>query len=166
MSCSQCGKPLMDGASFCADCGAKQGSVAVAVDPNPPAVAMKACPFCGERILAAAIKCRFCSSELNKPNSGGVSVQGPAVSATQPTIIVQNVQSNPTPGLANVVVREVKNPGVAFLLSLIFPGGGQFYNGHAGKGIIVLLTFWLVVPYLWSLFDAYNSANRINRVGF
>lgn len=59
-----------------------------------------------------------------------------------------------------------KNPGIALLLSLIFPGGGQFYNGHAGKGILVLLTFWLILPYVWSLFDAYSCANRINRVGF
>jgi len=48
---------------------------------------------------------------------------------------------------------------------VVFPGGGQFYNGEAGKGILVLFTFWLFIPYVWSLFDAYNSAQRINRTG-
>jgi len=61
--------------------------------------------------------------------------------------------------------REVKNPGLALVLSIIFPGGGQFYNGHAGKGILVFLTCWLFIPYIWSWFDAYNCAKRINRVG-
>lgn len=28
-----------------------------------------------------------------------------------------------------------KSPALAFVLSLIFPGGGQFYNGDVGKGI-------------------------------
>ena len=76
--------------------------------------------------------------------------------------MIQNVQSQAGPPMA----RDYKNPGVALLLSIIFPGGGQFYNGHAGKGIIVLFTFWTIIPYIWSLFDAYSCAKRINRVGF
>ena len=31
--------------------------------------------------------------------------------------------------------RERKSPELAFVLSLIFPGGGQFYNGDVSKGI-------------------------------
>lgn len=31
-----------------------------------------------------------------------------------------------------------KQPGLAFALSLFFPGGGQFYNGEASKGAIML----------------------------
>ncbi len=82
-----------------------------------------------------------------------------------PSIVIQNVQATQAPPI--VRHTEYKNPGVALLLSLIFPGGGQFYNGHAGKGIFVLLTFWAVgITYIWSLFDAYASAQRINRVGF
>ena len=78
-----------------------------------------------------------------------------------PSIIIQNVQAQAA------FPHVVKNPGVALLLSFIFPGGGQFYNGHAGKGILVLLTFWIFgITYVWSLFDAYSSAQLINRVGF
>ena len=31
--------------------------------------------------------------------------------------------------------KERKSPELAFVLSLIFPGGGQFYNGDVSKGI-------------------------------
>ncbi|HEV3037873.1 MAG TPA: TM2 domain-containing protein [Candidatus Angelobacter sp.] len=117
--------------------------------------------------MAAAIKCKHCQTILTAPSGNAVlspaGVQGPIVhgAAAQPTIVIQNVQQQATPHA--VLYREIKNPGVALLLSFIFPGGGQFYNGHAGKGIIVLLTFWIFgITYLWSLFDAYTSAKRIN----
>jgi TM2 domain-containing membrane protein YozV len=84
-----------------------------------------------------------------------------------PSIIIQNVQAHQAAPVPAYVPHVVKNPGVALLLSIIFPGGGQFYNGHAGKGILVLFTFWIFgITYIWSLFDAYSSAQRINRVGF
>jgi hypothetical protein len=93
-------------------------------------------------------------------------VQGPQVpsgAGSQPTIVIQNVQTQqgPLPGM----YREIKNPGVALLLAIIFPGAGQFYNGHFGKGLFVLFTCWLVLPYLWSWYDAYSCAKRINRYG-
>ena len=121
--------------------------------------------------MATAVRCKHCQANLaaaapGTPQPQGISLQGPTITGgqpNQPTIVIQNVQAQQ--GHQPAVYREIKNPTVALLLSLIFPGGGQFYNGEAGKGILVLLTFWLVIPYLWSLFDAYNSANRINRTG-
>jgi TM2 domain-containing membrane protein YozV len=85
--------------------------------------------------------------------------------AAAPSIIIQNVQATQAPVAAHPGIY--KNPGIAFALSLIFPGGGQFYNGHVGKGIFVLVTFWAFgITYIWSLFDAPLSAQRINRLGF
>jgi hypothetical protein len=117
--------------------------------------------------MQAAIRCRHCSSDLTAPRQqqGGIIVTGPPAGTAQPSIVIQNVQASQPPPPA-FVPREIKNPGIAMLLSVIFPGGGQFYNGHAGKGILILLTFWLVIPWIWGIFDAYSSANRINRVGF
>jgi hypothetical protein len=180
MFCSQCGANVSDG-MFCNKCGtqlAPGGMVGSAAGFPPYMQAAptptKPCPFCGEQILSAAVKCRFCSSALNmpyQPGAGGVVVHGPPMSGTQPSIVIQNVQSHPGPyvpvqGPYGPVIREFKNPGVALLFSVIFPGGGQFYNGQAGKGIFVLCSFWMIIPYFWSWFDAYNGANRINRVGF
>lgn len=43
------------------------------------------------------------------------------------------------------MARDVRNPGLAAVLSLIVPGVGQFYTGHFIWGI-----FWLLVTApLW-----------------
>ena len=42
-------------------------------------------------------------------------------------------------------MADLKNPGVAAVLSALIPGLGQFYNGDFLRGI-----FWLIVtPGLW-----------------
>ncbi len=54
-----------------------------------------------------------------------------------------------------------RNPLFAALLSII-PGVGQFYNGQLFKGLIVLSTCWLIVPWFYGIYDAYATACRIN----
>jgi TM2 domain-containing membrane protein YozV/ribosomal protein L32 len=178
MFCPACGKQVADNTIAC-DCGEtlQRPAMAVAAASGTSTVvttqpSTKACPFCGEQILSGAIRCKHCQANLGeppvaalRPQGSSLVVQAPSLPPNQPTIVIQNVhnQQGPQP----VLYRQIKNPGVALLLSFVFPGGGQFYNGHAGKGILVLLTFWVFgVTYVWSLFDAYNCANRINRVGY
>ncbi|MEW5994034.1 MAG: hypothetical protein AB1744_06525 [Candidatus Zixiibacteriota bacterium] len=69
-----------------------------------------------------------------------------------------------------------KNPGLAAVLSFFYMGLGQIYNGQIAKGIffIVLYTIsWLLIfiligifttPVLWiyGMYDAYKSAEKIN----
>jgi len=82
---------------------------------------------------------------------------------------------------------EYKSPGTALLFSLLLVGGGQFYNEEVGKGFLMLgldAASWFVyligvgaeapglallgfagmvgIP-IWSMIDAYVSAERINR---
>ena len=46
-------------------------------------------------------------------------------------------------------------------LSFAVAGLGQIYNGQVRKGVLVFLTFWLVVPWLYGIVDAYRTAARV-----
>jgi len=54
-----------------------------------------------------------------------------------------------------------RSPVTAGLLG-IFPGLGQVYNGQLLKGLIIFFTSWLVVPWIYGMYDAYATACRIN----
>lgn len=56
-----------------------------------------------------------------------------------------------------------KDPLLATILSAIFPGGGQVYNGHLFKALLVFVTSPLVIPWLIGIADAFFSARRHNR---
>ena len=70
-----------------------------------------------------------------------------------------------------------KNPSVAVVLSCLWAGLGQLYNGQMGKGIafifiygiclasIVLYIGYVTTPivWIWGMVDAYSSANKINQ---
>ena len=72
-------------------------------------------------------------------------------------------------------MQEMKNCGLAAVLSLVLPGVGQIYNGTFWR-----VLFWLIVtPGLWigsggflgwichviAAYTAYKVADRINRFG-
>lgn len=80
----------------------------------------------------------------------------------------QNYQGYP-PG-------KLKSPGLAAVLSFLILGLGQIYNGQIAKGLLLLLAamisgvlmliligfiFWIVI-WLYAIYDAYNTAQRIN----
>lgn len=69
-----------------------------------------------------------------------------------------------------------KHPGIAAVLSFFITGLGQIYNGEIGKGIVCALFYficwglttiligWLfLLPlWVWGIFDAYRTAERLN----
>jgi len=72
---------------------------------------------------------------------------------------------------------EKKSEVLAAILSLLFTGLGQIYNGQIAKGIIymiigiicaalgVVLIGFILYPLFWiyNIFDAYRTAQNINR---
>jgi len=55
-----------------------------------------------------------------------------------------------------------KSPGLASILSAIIGGAGQIYNGQIGKGLLIFFTSWLIVPWIYGIYDAYQIAEKIN----
>jgi TM2 domain-containing membrane protein YozV len=72
--------------------------------------------------------------------------------------------------------REIKNPGLAAVLSFLITGLGQIYNGQIGKGILMLILMivfffmiliiigipLLLVLWIYGIYDAYETARKIN----
>jgi TM2 domain-containing membrane protein YozV/ribosomal protein S27AE len=71
---------------------------------------------------------------------------------------------------------ERKSSGIAAVLSFLFVGLGQIYNGEIGKGIlfiiigvvclllVIVLIGFILYPLFWiyNIYDAYNTAKKIN----
>jgi len=47
------------------------------------------------------------------------------------------------------------------VFSLFVPGLGQFYNGDWLKGVLILLTGWLILPWVYGVIDAVITAHAI-----
>ncbi len=109
----------------------------------------KFCTNCGSEIDARAEICPKC----------GVRVAPP-----------------PPPMPPQVVYVERKSEGLAAVLSFLFVGLGQIYNGQIGKGILFIvlgvvfvftmlfLIGFILYPLFWiyNIYDAYNTARQIN----
>lgn len=63
--------------------------------------------------------------------------------------------------VAGEVKKEEHSPVLAALLSFIIAGLGQIYNGQIGKGLWIFFTWWLIIPWLIGIFDAYKTAKAI-----
>jgi len=73
-------------------------------------------------------------------------------------------------------MADQKSPGVAAVLSFVFTGLGQIYNGQIGKGImfliigficaltLIILIGFILYPVFWiyNIYDAYTTAKNIN----
>lgn len=174
--CSDCGKDVKD-AKFCSNCGAlltKNETESVEeiseirgfdrnsedtseiidvtpVEPKETVKRVKFCTNCGYELNGDFKFCPECGYNLSGK--------------------LNNAQTN-VPTVSN----DEKNMVVAILLSVIFPGLGQFYLGLGHKGILFLigyiisaiLVFLLIgfvlclVIWIWALVDTIQSATAIN----
>ncbi len=118
-----------------------------------------ACPFCGAvlfddgSLAGYEAECPTCRGRMIVPGK-------PMFAAPAPTTTIVHHY------------HEEKSPGVAAVLSFLFLGLGQVYNGHLGKALIffvcgVLGMMAFVVPgvivWMLGIVDAYQSAAEINR---
>lgn len=116
--CRFCEKEIQASSVVCEHCG--KSLIAGRPDPVPVVDAVaptieqrstKRCPFCAEEIQSAAVLCKHCGSDVAK---GRAAARGPD---------------------AAVVTQPELSSGIAALLSLVIPGGGQMYCGRVGVGM-------------------------------
>lgn len=144
-----------------ARCWEKSGGCTTHGCPGKPALTVErekeqyiCCPCCGEKISSFAVKCRYCRSLIEKDSGSGRTVP-------------------PPPAPAVVVLRSPrKDPILASLLNLIFPGAGYMYIGQSGKGFfwfLIALAAWyftrwgMLAVYFWVMYDAPRQAMALNR---
>jgi TM2 domain-containing membrane protein YozV len=118
--------------------------------------------------LLSEVKVQTMRSKLNPPAPLPAEIVRPPLPP---------VQAPPPAAPAPVLVGSAKSPGVAAVLSALWPGLGQIYNGQIGLGILFivlqvvngLLTFVLIgfvtglAVWIWSMVDAHNAAVRYNQ---
>lgn len=83
----------------------------------------------------------------------------------------KNVQAISTSQAPQIIHTSKKITGLALLLSLVFPGLGQVYNGEIRKGFFILIgiilgIFSFIIPgiivWLYSIYDSYTIAHQMN----
>ena len=72
----------------------------------------------------------------------------------------------------NIVYVKEKSTAAAIILSFLFTGAGQIYNGKLKKGLLMMAGFWIgmvffIVPaiiiWIYSMYDAYKDADKMNK---
>ena len=120
-------------------------------------IAYKRCPYCGEKIISFATRCRYCRSDLESQDS-----------ALQKKPLRKEKRDYYT---SEPVYR--KDPILTSLLNLIFPGAGYMYLGLFSKGLLwflVAVGAWffarglgLIAVYVWVMYDSARQAVQINK---
>ncbi len=147
MRCSHCGTELNNEA-FCPDCGQPTG--------------IKICPSCRQKTVNEDF-CSVCGYKIN-PNVKICTNCGSKIDAMAKVCVHCGAE----------VIQ--KKPIVALILSMIFPGLGQFYNNQNHKAITIIIgnvisvIFFLlligfilaILIWIYSMYDAFTSAKAIN----
>ena len=108
---------------------------------------METCGFHPQRI--ALEKCAYCATPICQDCKYIIKGKFYCSSCASKTI-------------AGVTFVPYRNPRLAAFLSLLIPGAGQVYNGQLGDGLKIFLFSWLILPWIYGIYDAHRTARRIN----
>lgn len=126
MFCSKCGTEFEG--KFCPNCGAS-------------APAKRYCPKCGHEESDPGVSvCSQCGAHLPPVETAKATSD-----SGQPTIVINNANTNQNVNMVPTVPLHAKNKWVAFLLCLFLGviGAHKFYEGKIGMGILYLFTLGL-----------------------
>src|SRR5438552_11697466 len=103
------------------------------------------CPRCRATLKVIERFCPMCGAELIRP-------QNPA-----PIEPLNTTAPSPPPNARG----RGHYPLLALFVAILIPGAGQAYNGQPVKGFFLLFFSLLILPYLYSLVDAWTRARAI-----
>ena len=169
--CPDCGKDVKD-AKFCSNCGSALPEVEEVTETSV-VKSTKFCSNCGTELDASVVVCPECGFRLiqEEPQTKFCQSCGEKINI--------NAEICPHCGVrvAGVAPSGEKSVLLAAILSFLFPGLGQLYNGQTHKAvtfiiayivsavlIMILIGFVLVlIVWIWSLVDVIKSTEAINR---
>lgn len=135
---------------------------------------IKYCSNCGSQIEKTTKVCPDCGAEQIDKKMKYCSNCGSQIDA--------NAEICPECGVRQTMehtqqqIYHQKNSGIAAVLSFLFVGLGQIYNGEIAKGLIFIVCgiicicltlvyigyiFYLIL-WIFGIYDAYSTANKIN----
>lgn len=157
---------------------------------------MVACPRCARQVPSDANFCQFCGAAIQATPQPPAAVPPPSM--TPPPVYQPYAPPGaqappgyapyPYPPYPTYKMPGEKEPVLSLILSVIFVGLGQIYNGRIEKGILFIIVgaaiiflgivlsiltlglIWLLFgPLLFALwvfniYDAYTDATRYNQV--
>jgi len=132
----------------CAECGAEQR------------VGARFCTRCGTAFPAEA-RCGECGAPLAAGKRFCTDCGAPVAAAG----VAPPPQGPGDEPAAPPDAGRRHSPILALVVALLIPGAGQAYNGHPFRALLLFLTSVLVLPWIYSLTDAYLGARRIVREG-
>ncbi len=129
-----------------------------------PSLSEKPCPYCGEIIKAAAIKCRFCGSDIQTANPSIQPHVNIYVQQSQ-----QQVQQQAQPhAQPQVPVISPVNFMTTFYICCFsgVMGIHRFYVGKTGTGILMLLSFggggvWWLIDMIMVLSGVFRDKSNL-----
>lgn len=87
-----------------------------------------------------------------------------------PLVPIHDLYHLPTHTRDDITHPEQRSPTGSMLLSFLWPGLGQVYNGQPGKGVVLFFSsafLWMIflgwMVHLYALIDAGVTAHRINQ---
>ncbi|WP_458452988.1 double zinc ribbon domain-containing protein [Methanobrevibacter sp.] len=175
VTCKDCGCELVDGAKFCKNCGSEIVQEVEESEDN----AAKVCPSCGSEVNDGVKFCPDCGFKIEVEENQPKFCSGCGFELNDSLKFCPECgtpTSNEVQRTNNQISNVQKSAGLAAVLSFLIIGLGQVYLGLTKKGIILFLlaivsgflmfilvgfVLWLLV-WAYSVYDAYNSAEKIN----